>query len=439
MLQRKIKYLGHILSADGIQTDDSKIEKIRSWPKITSRKELHRFLGLAGYYRRFIKDFSKIAHPLQMLLRGEPTKVKKKGKASKMTYPTFVWGDEQQQAFDQLVSALTSTPVLAFADFEKPFILQTDASSVGLGSVLSQEHDGQLKPIAYASRGLTASERNYPAHKLEFLAMKWSICEKFNDYLYGAKFQVLTDNNPLTYVMKSAKLDATTMRWVADLSCYNFSIRYRSGKQNQAADALSRMYEVIPDETVKAICSAEPGPLVTCLSMSETVVPDSIMIDGTVLVDDWSTEQRKDKSIAEVLKTLEEGKDLKTEDREAVMLWRQRRRLNLVNDVLYRVFKTNDKFFKQLVLPQQFRKDVLHSLHNEMGHLGRERLLQLVRNRFFWVGMQKDVDDHVSRCENCMKRKHPVPRAELVNISTSRPLELVCMDFLCLETSVGIT
>ena len=138
----------------------------------------------------------------------------------------FVWSAEQQQEFDTLIEALTTAPILAYPNFTKPFKLHTDASGAGFGAVLYQEIDEQEHVIAYASRGLKASEKNYPAHKLEFLALKWSVCHKFHEYLYGNKFEVLTDNNPLTYVLTTAKLDATGHRWLADLSLYDFSIKY---------------------------------------------------------------------------------------------------------------------------------------------------------------------------------------------------------------------
>lgn len=133
-----------------------------------------------------------------------------------------------------------SPPILAYADFDQPFILHTDASSNGLGAVLYQRQNGEKRVIAYASRGLRNSERHYPAHKLEFLALKWAVTDKFHDYLYGNKFDVVTDNNPLTYVLTTAKLDATGHRWLAALSNFQFSIYYRKGTNNADADGLSR-------------------------------------------------------------------------------------------------------------------------------------------------------------------------------------------------------
>ena len=152
------------------------------------------------------------------------------------------WNDECQEAFNKLKQLCSQTPILAYANYKKPFKLHTDASENGLGAVLYQKQDdGTDHVIAYASHTLSKSEKNYDAHKLEFLALKWSVTERFHEYLYGGEFEVYTDNNPLTYILTTAKLDATGQRWVASLANYNFKIFYRSGKLNVEADALSRI------------------------------------------------------------------------------------------------------------------------------------------------------------------------------------------------------
>ena len=142
---------------------------------------------------------------------------------------------------DRLKQACCNTPILGFAHYTKPFLLHTDASTEGTGAVLHQEIDGVKYIIAYASHGLSKPERHYPIHKLEFLALKWAVTEKFHDYLYGSEFTVMTDNNPLTYVLSSAKLDATGHRWVAQLANYRFNLKYSTGMSNSVADALSRI------------------------------------------------------------------------------------------------------------------------------------------------------------------------------------------------------
>lgn len=180
-------------------------------------KDVRTFLGFTGYYRRFIKNYASIARPLNDLLIGHCTN--QKGKQKKKLKPSvFIWAEPQQKAFEELIQKLTNPPVLAYADYQLPFKLHIDACCTGLGAVLYQTQAGTDRVVAYASRSLKPSEKNYPAHKLEFLALKWAITEKFYDNLYGANFEVVTDNNPLTYVFTTAKLDATEQRWLAELS-----------------------------------------------------------------------------------------------------------------------------------------------------------------------------------------------------------------------------
>ena len=155
----------------------------------------------------------------------------------------------------------TNTPILAYADFKKPFRVHTDASILGLGAVLYQEQDGVEKVISYASRSLSKSESKSPVHKLEFLCLKWAITDQFHEYLYGNTFDIYTDDNPLTYVLSTAKLDAMGHRWIASLANYNFSIHYKSGKSNVEADASSRIDwekcdEIIGAESIQAVVAA---------------------------------------------------------------------------------------------------------------------------------------------------------------------------------------
>ena len=159
---------------------------------------------------------------------------------------------ECQTAFDQLKELCITTPVLAYTDFTKPFKLHTDASVLGLGAVLYQIHEGLEKVISYASRSLTQSETKYPAHKLEFLGLKWAINEQFHEYLYGNTFDVYTDNNPLTYVLTTAKLDVMGHRWVGSLANYNFHLHYCSGRSNVEAYALCRIDWGKDDQTILA-------------------------------------------------------------------------------------------------------------------------------------------------------------------------------------------
>ena len=155
-----------------------------------------------------------MAKPLYKLISGENAARKQN---------SIKWDPECQEAFDKLRELCITTPILAYADFGKPFKLHTDASVSGLGAVLHQEQDEVEKVISYASQSLTKSKAKYPVHKLEFLCLKWAITDQFHEYLYGNTFDVYTDNNPLTYVLTAAKMDIMGHRWVAGLASYNFT------------------------------------------------------------------------------------------------------------------------------------------------------------------------------------------------------------------------
>uniref|UniRef100_A0AAZ1XYY5 ribonuclease H n=1 Tax=Oreochromis aureus TaxID=47969 RepID=A0AAZ1XYY5_OREAU len=359
--QTSVKYLGHVVSQAGVETDPDKISTLTSWPVPKNLKELRSFLGFAGYYRRFVQGYSAIVKPLHDLTAGYPPSQKKLRptiKPGNYLNPKEPFGGRWtqicQQAFESIIDRLTSAPVLAFADPRKPYILHTDASATGLGAVLYQEQDGKNRVVAYASRGLSRSESRYPAHKLEFLALKWAVTEKFHDYLYGAQFTVVTDSNPLTYLLSSAKLDATGYRWLSALSTFTFKLIYRAGKQNSDADGLSRRphgelsddplsqkereriwrfarhhlsepdYVSIDQHTIKAVCdrhlvysSSTDPDLALVLSMSVNVnsLPDSFtddiqfasMVLPQISTADLAAKQRLDPVIRHVIAQVEEG------------------------------------------------------------------------------------------------------------------------------------
>ena len=241
-IKERVVYLGHLVSAEGIHVDPTETEAVINWPVQKCTKDVRKFLGFSGYYRRFVEGYATIARPLNDLLVGHPTNPEARNKKSAKPTP-FVWGEDQQKSFEMIIGRLTSPPVLGYADYQLPFTLHTDASGTGLGAALCQTQKGVNRVIAYASRSQKPAEKNYPAHKLEFLALKWAVSKKFHDYLYGTKFEAITDNNPLTYILTTAKLDATGQRWIAALSNYDFNIKYRSGKKNVDADGLSRIRE----------------------------------------------------------------------------------------------------------------------------------------------------------------------------------------------------
>ncbi|CAB4419687.1 unnamed protein product [Rhizophagus irregularis] len=223
---RNINFLGHIVGKDGLRPDEKKVEKIKSIKKPETVTEVRSFLGLCSYYRRFIKDFAKIAKPLHNLTKKDTE---------------FKWKEEQQVAFDVLRTKLIEKPILVYPDFDKEFILITDGSKIGLGAVLAQMNENNKEiVIAYASRSTVGAEKNYPPTELECLAVFWGI-KHFQKYLVGRKFIVITDHAALKGLTDGKEQTGRRARWVMKLQQFDFKIVHRSGKKIKNADALSRL------------------------------------------------------------------------------------------------------------------------------------------------------------------------------------------------------
>ncbi|CAB3993128.1 Retrovirus-related Pol poly from transposon [Paramuricea clavata] len=251
LFKNEVSFLGRIVSGNGYQMDPKATEAVEKLKGVIPKTvgEVRKIMGLLGVYRRSIENFSKIAKPLYDLLNRD-TSPPKMSTASRNNHNKYgnnqlpsksliQWKPEHSSALEILVERITSPPIPAYPQYNDPFLVHTDASQDGLGAVLYQRQAGILRVIAYASRTLTPAEKNYHLHsgKLEFLALKWSITEQFRDYLYySPKFTVFTDNNPLTYILMTAKLNATGLRWVGELSDFNFDIKYRPGRSNTDAD-----------------------------------------------------------------------------------------------------------------------------------------------------------------------------------------------------------
>lgn len=256
-LRKSVKFLGHVICADGVQTDTEKVKAITDVQAVDlmdsdgitpCHKKIRSFLGMVLYYQHFIERCSVKAKPLFDLIsrtdtkgsRGRRRKLTSKAVCVKLS-PTD-WTDKCQKAFDTLKEDLLASVTLAHPDFDRDFILAVDASFDGLGAVLSQIPEGSTmaRPVAFASKTLSRSQLNYPAHRLEFLALKWAICDKFHYWLKGRHFTAWTDNNPLTYILTKPRLDACEQRWVAKLASFSFDLKYVPGSKNIVADALSR-------------------------------------------------------------------------------------------------------------------------------------------------------------------------------------------------------
>ena len=476
-LRKEVNYLGHTISAEGVRGNEENIERVKNWKTPETVEELRSFLGLASYFRRFIPDFAKTAGPLHDLVSAntEPGK-KKKRKRSAVEIKTQ-WKELHQKAFDGLKKGLTSDPLLGFADFDKPFLLETDASHEGLGAILSQEQDGKVKVIAYASRRLRPTERNqanYSSLKLEFLAMKWAITEKFKDYLAGAKFVVMTDNNPLVH-FKTAT-GALEQRWAAKLEAFNFEVKYRPGKTNPA-DPLSRYPEPIDSTKIDSGMACQlywkqlekeemastskqlqdPLQLPNGRRQPPEGSPEStscaqVHSEHNILcqegrhslcatklhaspLQDILFGQKNDPVISKFLESW--PRQPKTDgSKQAVALRKEFRRLQMRNGILYRRVRLGGREeVDQVLLPRNLRAEALASTHDEMGHQGMERTAHLLRSRCYWPGMYKDVKTYIENCDRCSLTRPQEPHGHTGHLLASRPLEVVAMDFVKLGTA----
>ncbi|KAL7870950.1 hypothetical protein SRHO_G00084470 [Serrasalmus rhombeus] len=411
------------LASGGVSTDPAKVEVVAQWQRPRNVSELRSFLGFASYYRRFVEGFAQLAGPLHKLVAALLSTESKKGSRQGLG---SAWTPQCEQSFEALKAKLVSAPVLAFADFSLPFILEIDASHSGLGAVLSQEQEGQVRPVAYASRGLRPPERNmvnYSSMKLEFLALKWAMTEKFREYLLGQKCVVYTDNNPLSY-LQSAKLGATEHRWAAQLAVFDFEIKYRSGRSNKNADALSRQYlsgpslaeHVLPGTSVPALVqqASQVDSEVVATQALVSVLPGSSSQDICSLQD-------ADPLLKEVLvfwrkQVQPSSTERRKVSRPAMALLRQWGRLVEREGVLYRrVFRPDGgEEYLQLILPAVLKQEVLKHLHQEHGHQGIERTTELVRQRCYWPGMFMDIKQWCQECEQCQVAKDSGQRASTV-------------------------
>jgi len=223
-LKTEVTYLGHVISKDGVKPDPKKLEAVRQFPRPKTPKNIKQFLGLAGYYRRFIPSFSKLVKPLTNLLKNDTR---------------FEWTSAQEESFEILKQKLCEEPVLQYPDFSKPFILTTDASGIAVGGILSQGEINKDRPIAYASRTLTDNEIKYDTYEKEALAIIYCV-KHFRPYLYGRKFTLVTDHKPLLWFKNAQDANMRILRWRLKLAEYEYDVVYKAGKTNVNADALSR-------------------------------------------------------------------------------------------------------------------------------------------------------------------------------------------------------
>ena len=462
--RNEVQYLGRIVNEEGYRMNEDTITAVKALKDVkpTNVGQIRQILGLVGYHRKHIQDFARIAKPLNQLLQGEheveaSSDVKKAAVSSRKS---IEWLPVHQLALDTLIDAVTSPPILAYPNFELPFFVHTDASKDGLGCILYQEQDGKIRAISYGSRSLKKAEMNYHSSKLEFLALKWAVTEHFHDYLaYADKFTVYTDNNPLLYVMDSAKLNSISRRWISELSEYNFDIKFRAGVINRDADCLSRMPLDIERYTnlCKESCdNDEFRAILTAVHVQETneecwLASNNDCFDRAVAANAISVQaigkdgllraQKEEKWICQAREIVQKGIHWKKMPgfvtKETKLLMRDANNLFIDNED--KLLKRRSGNWNQIVLPLKLRNTVFKQLHENMGHLGAERVFDLARKRVYWPRMYTEIAEYVQhRCRcNIQQRPHVKQVAPLQSIHTAVPMELISIDYLKLEKSSG--
>ena len=224
-LLKEIEFLGHMISQNQVKPSPGKMECIRNWPPLKEKKKVKSFLGLCGYYRRFVPNFSEIAAPLIEIGKEDAE---------------FRLLEKKQKSFEYLKKILISPPILRLPDFSKKFFIETDASGIAIGAVIAQEYEGILCPIAYESKKLTSAEQKYPVHEQELYAI-FNACKTFRCYIEGTKFKIYTDHASLKYIKTQPAMSRRVTRWMEFLETFDYEICYKKGEENVVADALSRI------------------------------------------------------------------------------------------------------------------------------------------------------------------------------------------------------
>ncbi|BHF71978.1 hypothetical protein SprV_0401504000 [Sparganum proliferum] len=406
-LREKVNYLGHEVSPSGIKVSAEKAGAILTWPTPNSTTEVRSFIGLASYYRRFIRNFAGIARPLHRLTE--------KGRE-------FRWTDECQAAFDELRTRLSRAPILMLPNTTEtapPFVLDTDASAFAMGGVLSQTDDNGLeRVICFASKTLTKPQRNYCTYRRELLAIV-TFVKQFRPYLLGKPFVIRSDHKALQWLQNTKDAEGQLARWQEMLQEYHFTCTYRPGKQHGNADALSRRPTTPaahdddrPIGEINAIYATEPA-------RHHWAIAQSTDPDTAVIYD-------------HLLNRLHRPTDdeLRGSSEEAHILRRQWPRLHIDEDIL--LIKDESTETNRVVVPGSLVQVVLTDLHNELGHVGQAKTEAATRQRFWWPHLREHVATFCNTCTTCAKFKAPrqLPRAPLQPMHTSFPFQRLGLDII---------
>lgn len=429
LFKRKVHYLGHMVSEDGVETDPEKTEAIRRWERPATVTDVRSFLGICSYYRRFVPDFASLAKPL----------IKMTEKTS-----TFEWRQPQEEAWQKLKEKLMTAPVLAYPDPASTFVLDTDASNEGIGAVLSQIQNGEERVIAYGSRVLTKQERRYCVTRRELLAVVYFV-KYFRHYLVGKRFTLRTDHAPLRWLQSFKEPEGQVARWLETLDSYDYELIHRPGIKHINADAMSRgpCHQCSGSHEGEKIRTGrqkkpEARAVKTRSQKDSQPCTETWLTAFTFDSEDMRQAQDNDPVLAQVKTWIEKQErppfeEISWEGQETKFYWGQFNALQMTHGLMTRRLEREVFGPKiQILVPRELRHQVMEECHEARtaGHLGRNKTLNNVKRRFLWPGMRVDCDVHVRTCEACARYKTSgkTRRAGMKTFQVGLPMERLCID-----------
>jgi hypothetical protein len=409
----QVEYLGYVVSPTRISADPKKVIAVREFPPPCNVKELQSFLGLASYYRRFISGFSLVAHPLFVLTRKNVE---------------FEWNAACQTAFEELKDSLTQAPVLAFPLFDRGFTLDTDASGIGLGAVLSQRQDDDtLRPIAFASRSLQPHEKNYGVTELAALGVVWAV-KYFRHYLYGHQCDVYTDHEALKSLLNTPHPSGKLARWGLALQEVDLTIHCRPGRKNKNADELSRS----PKEDTRE-AHVEEGTLIVAAVAPQVPAKsgDRTPLEPTASVQDNTLSQRQkdDNTLSVIFQYLQNGQ-LPDDTQMARELALTHSQYVVQDDILYYVAKYKSL---RIIPPMTDRETLFREVHSGSfgAHLREAKIHGELAKHYWWPRMRVDIRKWCQACLTCASRGvSRATRPPLTPIPVAGPFDRVGVDVI---------
>ena len=408
---KQVKYLGHIVSKDGMQVNPENTEKIQNAKRPTNPKQVKQVLGMMGYYRKFIRNYAKIAAPLHDLLKKDRK---------------FQWTEACENAFQELKHKLVTAPILTYPQFDKEFILSTDSSDFSIGYVLSQVHNGKELPVCYGGRALRNNELKWHITEKEGLALVEGI-QHFRHYLANTKFTVFTDNVSVKYLQNIKDCQGRLGRWSILLQGYHFEIRHKPGSKNHTADYLSRQTYTNTASTESSDLADHVGSIQNPKEYTEVTLiysdgneaavaaaSEPAMLPADISIENLSAKQKACPDFKHLYNYLQ-SRQVPDDTLLARVVVAEAYNYELEDGILKHFYSkrsrnvpAEERLVKQTAIPVILRDDILKSYHDCLaggGHQGFERTYAAIRNKYFWPRMYEDVRQYVKTCEICQQSK----------------------------------